>query len=759
MSWVALTLSSCEPRPLVPPAPVPTVTRPEIGVSTPPTSLELPRGQGLSLLCTALSDRDHDCDRRITVADDRSADCSAARSNCPQATHAKWPHIVGASGVTVELAKVHEAAQFVQELVVELRKPNAKLRLDLQRVRLDPASYLAYRIEHHYWDALTRQIDADPVRLATAAADVKLGSETSSVANLCPTHETKCALRRPLGAVPNAQPLPPPSRELHVYYPIADPNARVVFEKASVAGSIAVHALPEKPTTAWLLETTRAKRHGLLTLALGPDGNGRPFVVPGGRFNEMYGWDSFFIAWGLVQSPNRVELARSIVENQAYEIARYGKILNANRTYYLTRSQPPFFTTTIAEVWKRLPNTNDNRRWLEGVLTAAIREYRTVWSSAPRRLGLCEGDVCLARYFGEGRGEPPEVEAGHFDWFYQSHALSHGHCRPAGADATGLARFLECTENLAARYRSGELQDREIDDFFANDQCVRESGHDTTFRWFEEGKERCGDFATVDLNALLFKYEVDIATLLSQAFGGKLGVDSADAFCARAKSRARLVEKYLWDADANLFFDYDTKRKRRSRYLSATTLYPLWASEPNRCGATLVTPAKATALKAAALRELEAPGGLLATSPTSAARAIRPKVLRRAESGAVETVEPGRQWEAPNGWAPHQMLAWVGLRQMSFETDAQRLAYRWLYTIVNNAASYHGTVPEKFDVVARSHAVFQEYGNVNTEFAYIADEGFGWMNASFVVGWRLLNPELREALRRVVPPEQAFRGN
>jgi alpha,alpha-trehalase len=104
------------------------------------------------------------------------------------------------------------------------------------------------------------------------------------------------------------------------------------------------------------------------------------------------------------------------------------------------------------------------------------------------------------------------------------------------------------------------------------------------------------------------------------------------------------------------------------------------------------------------------------------------------------------------------MLAWEGLDSAGFESEARRLRYRWLYTIVKNAASYHGTVPEKFDVVARSHAVFQEYGNVNTEFSYIADEGFGWMNASFIVGWRALDPELRESLKKLVPPEHLFGG-
>jgi alpha,alpha-trehalase len=104
------------------------------------------------------------------------------------------------------------------------------------------------------------------------------------------------------------------------------------------------------------------------------------------------------------------------------------------------------------------------------------------------------------------------------------------------------------------------------------------------------------------------------------------------------------------------------------------------------------------------------------------------------------------------------MLAWTALDNAGFRSDARRLRYRWLYMIVKNAASYHGTVPEKFDVVARSHAVFQEYGNVNTDFSYIADEGFGWMNASLVVGWQAMAPELKESLRKLVPPEQLFGG-
>jgi alpha,alpha-trehalase len=102
------------------------------------------------------------------------------------------------------------------------------------------------------------------------------------------------------------------------------------------------------------------------------------------------------------------------------------------------------------------------------------------------------------------------------------------------------------------------------------------------------------------------------------------------------------------------------------------------------------------------------------------------------------------------------MLAWQGLIDYGFDDVAHRLIYRWLYTITRNAADYNGTLPEKFDVVNRSHRVFAEYGNVGTEFSYITREGFGWMNASYQVGLKLLPSALRTELQQLVPPEWVF---
>ena len=674
----------------------------------PPRELVLERNEARALLCRVLDERDLDCNRRVTVEDG-----------------GRLPYVVRVAEAEIPLLKLHQTAQLVQELVLELRSGSTQVRIDLGRVRARPGAYLKHRIDAHFWDALTRRIDAAPEHLLKAASDPKITASSTQAPDLCAGIAKRCAPRPEITAPTRSDP-----GELFVYYPASDERARAAFRNAGIPEKLGVAPLPNKITNTFLGDLTRTRRHGLLTLALDGANKGRPFVVPGGRFNEMYGWDSFFIVWGLVQDPARVELARSIVDNLVYEITHYGKILNANRTYYLMRSQPPFLTSSFREVWSRLPVNAENRRGLAGALTGAVREYRDVWSTLPRRGQVCDGDACLARYYGEGTGEPPEVEPGHFDSFYRAHAVAHGHC-VAPKDDSEEKRFQGCVAKIQERYRSGMLHDPSIDEFFRNDACMRESGHDTTYRFQVNGEERCTDYATVDLNSLLFKTETDLATLIQKEFGGAFGTETTQGLCRRAEARARLVQRHLWDEGAKMFFDYDTRRGVRSNYVSATTLYPLWASAPNVCKLSLVTPEMASALRKNALRELEAPGGLYATAPSSLARVAAPA---------------SRQWEAPNGWAPHQMLAWVGLRRHGFPSDAERLSYHWLSMMVKNAAEHHGTVPEKFDVKNQSHRVFAEYGNVNTTFSYIADEGFGWMNASFVVGWNELDDDTRAEL-------------
>jgi alpha,alpha-trehalase len=512
--------------------------------------------------------------------------------------------------------------------------------------------------------------------------------------------------------------------------------------------TLSIHELPERSEwPSW--SASLGSAHGLLSLGLSTKGekvSAVPFVVPGGRFNEMYGWDSYFILRGLV-ADERLDLARGLVENAAYVIEHYGATLNANRTYYLTRSQPPFFASMVRSLWEALPRAERDPQWLARMLRAALGEYLAIWGEPPRRSALCAGDgparTCLDHYAGLGRGQPPEVEPGHFDWLWQ-----------------GLGRSLEQS------YASGTLERRdlvgELDTAFKHDRCMRESGHDTTYRffWAASGSDsppvnRCADVLSVDLNSLLYKYEVDMAFLQGElgtplemrAARGPdaapsqrpepLSAPPAGVWCARARNRFELMKKYLWSARDGLFYDalLEPGGATRTGYVSATTLYPLYATS-EACGtsssvSSLLRPEERSLLVTNALARLEAPGGLLASDRSSRDRF---------------STQDDRQWDYPNGWAPHQMLAWYGLEAHGFRQDAERLISSWLFTIASNVIDHNGTIPEKYDVMRRTHAVFAEYGNVGTDFDYITREGFGWMNASFEVGLARLSPEERRRL-------------
>lgn len=137
----------------------------------------------------------------------------------------------------------------------------------------------------------------------------------------------------------------------------------------------------------------------------------QPYVVPGGRFNEMYGWDSYFTLLGLVRD-GEVALAKAMTENFLYEIHHYGKILNANRTYYLTRSQPPFLTQMILEVFR----CTGDLAWLADTIPAITRYY-AYWTREPH----LTPETGLSRYHGGASTPALEVVHGELDAAEQNH--------------------------------------------------------------------------------------------------------------------------------------------------------------------------------------------------------------------------------------------------------------------------------------------------------------------------------------------------
>jgi alpha,alpha-trehalase len=621
-----------------------------------------------------LADEDTDNDLRITVDDPHIAGTDRGDKRF-------WIH--AADGTRYEVAGTYELSNLLQELTLLKQSGTGTATVRSDRIFEPPVNRISRTIRDLHWDGLTRRVDEEGI--LRIVRDVKVATADSS---------------------------------RYIYVPFSDRIALDYFRnigKRHPVLKLRVLQLPRTLTADYVRHLDG--HHGILSLALqqGRDGTlqGLPFVVPGGRFNEMYGWDSYFIVLGLLQD-GRTSLAKSMIDNLVYEIRHYGAILNANRTYYLTRLQPPFLTSMMLECYKRMPKDSSSRRWLRTVLDAAIDEYQHVWMN--RYHFTSTG---LSRYLDWGYGPPPEVELGHFDPVFKRFAENHG------MDAKAFEKG----------YRAGTIKDPELDRFFKNDRAMRESGHDTCYRLYG----RCADLVTVDLNSLLYKIETDLAETIEREFGGSLAradgsIEKSSAWFARAAHRRDLMNRYLWDAERGMFFDYDFVKKERIVYTSATTFFPLWAG--------LATADQARLLVQKALPSLEMPGGIVGSSEES--------------RGPITPDHPFRQWDYPYGWAPHQMLIWQGLRNYGMDSIAVRLAYRWLFTITLNATQYNGTIPEKFDVVNRTHQVFAEYGNVGTKFSYITREGFGWTNASYQVGLNILTPELLGKLNRLVPPEWIF---
>ncbi|NER12671.1 trehalase [Leptobacterium flavescens] len=565
-------------------------------------------------------------------------------------------------------------SNLLQELAIARNKGKEYATIPLRRIEEKPANRISRMIRRYFWDDLTRTIDE--------AGIMKIvGDEKAE------------------------------GKEQRIYVPLKDEHAIEYYNKLKRKyPEINISVLPDKITPEYVLSINN--KPGILALKL-EGKKGVPFVVPGGRFNEMYGWDSYFEAVGLLLD-DREDLAKAMIDNFCYQIKYYGKILNANRSYYLTRTQPPFLSSFIREVCEAGKNTD--LKWLTEVLTIAIREYESVWMVSGKRLT----ENGLNRYLAEGIGIPPETEEGHFDEVLEEYARKYELNR----------------EEFQQKYMNREIVDEELDMYFVHDRSLRESGHDTSWRL----DNVCADLNTVDLNALLYKYETDFEYLINTYFDGTFQTTEGKSYSAAhwkemAAARKRLINVYLWDKTKECFYDYNFKLNRQTFFESATNFYPLWAGICNQD--------QAEKLKEHLMNSYKARGGVLATTKASVSH--------------VPDHLPKRQWDYPNGWAPHQMVIWKGLLNYGYEKEAEELVYRWLWMITVNAVDYNGTIPEKYDVVACTHKVYAEYGNVGTEFDYITTSGFGWMNASYQYGLSILSPELREKLNELADPDILFK--
>nr|WP_299550625.1 alpha,alpha-trehalase [Seonamhaeicola sp.] len=571
-----------------------------------------------------------------------------------------------------EVKGTYHLSNLLQELVIAKNEGKTYTDISVDMIEELPVDRVSRMIREYYWQGLTRTMDAAGIeRLISDSKNESLTAE-----------------------------------KLPVYIPFEDAKALQYYKALEATVAIEAIQLPEHMTPDYVKSIN--KKPGILSLKLKTeDGKttGVPFVVPGGRFNEMYGWDSYFESIGLIND-GKIELARAMADNFQYEIEHYGKILNANRSYYLTRTQPPFYSSMIRDVYV----VTKDKNWLTSHLRTAIKEYESVWMVEGKRLT----DNGLNRFLAEGIGIPPECEAGHFDAILQPYAEAAG---------LSIAEYI-------ARYEDGTIINKALDTYFLHDRSVRESGHDTSYRI--DGN--CADLNLVELNAFLYKYETDFQYLIKVEFNDLFEGYTSTYWEQKAEQRLAATNALLWNSEKGLYFDFNHKDHKPSDFIAVTTLVPLWA---NMC-----SDSQAEQLVASAIPLLKEKGGLAGST--------------KASRGDITEQRPARQWDYPNGWAPHQMMVWKGLMDYGFHDTAQELIYRWLFMITKNAVDYNGTIPEKYDVVAATHKVFAEYGNVGTDFEYITQEGFGWMNASYQYGLSLLDDDFVDKLNHLVTPETLF---
>lgn len=266
-----------------------------------------------------------------------------------------------------------------------------------------------------------------------------------------------------------------------------------------------------------------------------------PYIVPGGRFGEVYYWDSYFTMLGLKES-NRVDMMENMVDNFSYLIGTLGFIPNGNRTYYLGRSQPPFFSLMVqllASIKGRdiltffLPSLEkEYKYWMEG--TASLSATNT---SSLHTVRMPDGEI-LNIY--RDKFDTPRPES-----YREDVMLS----RESGQRPNILFNQL----------RSGA-----------------ESGWDFSSRWFRDGKTlqtiNTTNIVPVDLNCLLFNLERTIA----DGFKMTGNPDRYHIYNSLSEKRMLAIQKYCWNRQFGFFFDYDSLKGTQSGELTLAGMYPLY---------------------------------------------------------------------------------------------------------------------------------------------------------------------------------------
>ena len=458
-----------------------------------------------------------------------------------------------------------------------------------------------------------------------------------------------------------------------------------------------VQALPQVIRRLGDVDATQLPVQGLLYLPF-------TYVVPGGFFNEMYGWDSYFIVLGLL-ADQRSALARDMVDNALFEVEYYGGVLNANRTYYLSRSQPPLLGAMIAALLEdpgAFASAAAKKAWLAHAYQLAVRNH-AIWLRPEHRAGT----TGLARYQDLGSG--PVLEAR--DSLFYRHVIEWLRAHPS-EDPGYLVKGSENPDEAEAARLTAESCDvhssevcatawvdgyRLTADYYHGDRAMRESGFDINFHFGPFGGST-HHYAAVGLNGLLYRYERDL-----EDFARQLGKKAdAERWAHMAGARKQAIDRYLWRSERGMYADFDFVAGKSAGYPYLTTFYPLWAGA-------------ASASQAAAVRD-------------------KLPVFERRGGLSMSDRPSGAQWDAPFGWAPTNWLAVCGLEAYGFGEEARRIAGKFTATIDGSYAA-DGTIREKYNVALGNADVQVTAGYAQNVV------GFGWTNGVYLKMRELLSAE------------------
>jgi alpha,alpha-trehalase len=406
-----------------------------------------------------------------------------------------------------------------------------------------------------------------------------------------------------------------------------------------------------------------------------------PYIVPGGRFGEIFYWDSYFTMLGLKES-GEMEMIENMIKNFAYLINTYGHIPNGNRTYFLSRSQPPFFSMMVqflAEIKGRqvfveyLPALEkEYQYWMQG--SEQIKN-----GTAYKMIVKLDDGTLMNRYWDEST--TPRQESYRED---------------IETAEVAVKRMLSVSQfrNAAAQKKAEQALRVEM---YQHLRAGAASGWDFSSRWFTDPKDlstiEVAHYIPVDLNSLLYQAELNLKlayTLKEAKTPSEIANRSAMAslYDRNAQARKKAIDKYCWNESKGMYSDYHFVRKQASDAVTLAAMFPLFVRIADK--------QRAEKQKEVLMRDLFKPGGF-----------------------ATTTLSTGQQWDAPNGWAPLQWIAIKGLQNYYFVDESNAAIERW--------------VKLNKDVYSRTGKLMEKYNVMDTHLEagggeYPSQDGFGWTN-------------------------------